>query len=189
MKNHIHLSLIFSYLLLCAQDVDATDISCPAAFEKITSDVEFDSYKVNDGMGSSSKPTTPDVRLGRAHLYRTVIREGAKAGPNFAGKFTIVQIGCGAATVCLAIVDATSGKVYFPPELVSAEALLVDTGESNVSILNYRKESNLLIVIGSPNEQSKRAGISYYVWEKRKLKLIRYVPAEKFCGAPDKTRF
>lgn len=110
-------------------------------------------------------------------------------GPNFAGHYTIIPIGCGAATVCVAIADAATGHVYFPPELRSAEALLVDTGGVEVETLNFRPDSRLLIVAGSPNEQPRRAGISYYVWRSGRLSLIRYTPAAALCGLPVSTRF
>lgn len=110
-----------------------------------------------------------------------MIREEAKQGPNFAGHFTIVHIGCGAGTVCPAIIDVKTGIVYFPPELLSAEALLMDTGDTDVDTLNYRRNSRLLIVAGTPNENRKNEGMSSYLWRSGKLKLIRFVPSVKLC--------
>jgi hypothetical protein len=45
------------------------------------------------------------------HKFRTVLRQGAKDGPNFAGHYTIIQHGCG--TMCQVnwIVDAKTGKI------------------------------------------------------------------------------
>jgi hypothetical protein len=128
------------------------------------------------------QPVAPKLKKGRAHLYRTAIREEAKQGPNFAGHFTIARIGCGAATVCPAIIDVNTGSVFFPPELLSAEALLMDTGDTDVDTLNYRRDSRLLIVAGSPNENLKNKGMSYYLWRSGKLSLLRFVPSVKLCG-------
>lgn len=72
---------------------------------------------------------------------------------------------------------------------MSAEALLVDTGSAQVDTLTYRRNSRLLAVVGSPNEQAERAGISYYVWQFGKLKLVRFLPAFKLCGLPETTKF
>lgn len=166
-----------------------SELSCPAPFNQLLSDSVFSRYVVPAARARRSKTAPPEVRAGRARLYRTAIREGARGGPDFAGEFTIIPIGCGAATICLAIADAKTGKVYFPSELKSVEALLVDTGSLNVHTLNYRRNSRLLIVVGSPNEQRKRAGISYYIWSAGRLRLIRFVPAAGLCGLPKTTQF
>ena len=166
----------------------ATIPVCTAPFNKMLSDSAFDNYAVH----LTSKIThaaPPNVKSGRAHLYRTVIKDEAKLGPNFADHYTIIGIGCGAATTCLAIADAWYGNVYFPPILKSAEALLVDTGKINVETLNYRRDSRLLIVVGSPNEKNDRAGISYYIWQSKRLTLIRFIPASTLCGLPASTQF
>ncbi|MBD8873817.1 hypothetical protein [Rhodanobacter sp. DHB23] len=161
---------------------------CPAPFAKLLSFDVFHDQAVRLTRKIAS-PTPPDVKEGRAYLYRTVIKEEAKLGPNFADHYTIIRIGCGAATTCLAIADAKSGHVYFPPDLESVEALLVDTGRINVDTLNYRRDSRLLVVVGSPNEKNDRAGISYYTWQSEKLKLIRFIPAATLCGLPASTQF
>ena len=41
------------------------------------------------------KPAPVMLYSKRARLYRTVLREGAKEGPNFAGHYTIVTWGAG----------------------------------------------------------------------------------------------
>jgi hypothetical protein len=62
-----------------------------------------------------STPTSVVLNSKRARLYRTVLREGTKKGPNFAGHFTIVTWGAGLGVFSVAVVDARTGKVYFPP--------------------------------------------------------------------------
>jgi hypothetical protein len=96
-------------------------------------------------------PAAPDVSRGQAHLYRTVIRLGARKVPNFAGHYTLIKIGCGAATTCIAIADTLSGKVVFPPQLRSVSAMLVDTGDAEADTLNFRRDSNLIVAIGTIN--------------------------------------
>jgi len=162
--------------------------SCPAPFSRLLGDQVFRDYAVHV-TPDRRQPVRPDVRSGRAHLYRTRIGEEAEQGPNFADRYTIIQIGCGAATLCIAIADARTGHVYFPPELRSAEALLVDTGGVEIDTLSFRRDSRLLIVVGSPNEQPRRAGISYYTWRSGRLSLIRFTPAAELCGLPPSTQF
>ena len=162
--------------------------SCPAPFARLLGDRVFRGYAVHV-TPNRPRPVQPDVRSGRARYYRTRIREGAGEGPNFADRYTIIRIGCGAATLCVAIADATTGHVYFPPELRSVEALIVDTGRVEVDTLNFRRDSRLLIVVGSPNEQRRRAGISTYTWRSGRLNLVRFTPAAELCGLPASMQF
>lgn len=153
---------------------------CFAAFDKLLANDVFDDYPAPIA-AKASPPVAPLVDRGQAHRYRTVLREGAKLGPNFAGHYTIIEIGCGAAIVCPAIMDAKTGRVFFPPELKSAEALLMDTGETNVDALNYRPDSRLLIIVGTPNENLKNEGMTYYVWRSDKLTRLRFTAKAKLC--------
>src|SRR4051812_16720645 len=82
-----------------------------------------------------------------APTFRTVLREGAKAGPNFAGHYTVVTFGCGTECQRLAIVDARSGFVYFPPQTQPNSYLMV-TDQSPP--FQYRLDSELLILTGAP---------------------------------------
>lgn len=186
------LTIGFSIALLCTphpgDTAQGSVPACPARFSTLLADSIFRGYAVR-ATTRVPRLVEPNVRSGRARLYRTRIREGAAQGPNFAGHYTIIPIGCGAATVCVAIVDATTGHVYFPPGLSSAEALIVDTAGLNLETLNFRRGSSLLIVVGSPNEQRRRAGISYYTWRSDRLDLIRFIPVAQLCGLSASTRF
>src|SRR3979411_2057426 len=63
----------------------------------------------------------PDVSQGQAHRYRTILREGAKQPPDFAGYFKIVRWGCGACCTEFAILDLKTGRVFFPGFTVVCE--------------------------------------------------------------------
>ncbi len=71
--------------------------------------------------------SAPDARM-----FRTRLRAGAAEGPNFAGDQTVVTWGCGTNCQVVAIVDARSGRVYFP-------GIISETG------LAFRRDSRLLI--------------------------------------------
>lgn len=184
----IALALFHTSLLGADNTAQAVTPLCPAPFAKLLSDEVFKAHAVHSDRHKII-PAPPNVKSGRSYMYRTMIKEGARLGPNFAGQYTIIRIGCGAATTCVAIVDAKSGKVYFPSQVVSVEALLVDTGSMDVRTLNYRRDSSLLVVVGSPNENRKRAGISYYEWKSGILSLVRFISASKICGLPESTQF
>src|ERR1041385_7981990 len=66
--------------------------------------------------------TTAKVNLRshpKARMFRTMLRLGAKDGPNFAGYYTVVTWGCGSDCMQVAVVDCRTGRVYFAPFTVS----------------------------------------------------------------------
>lgn len=121
----------------------------------------------------------PDVKSREgARMFRTAIRRGAKDGPNFAGHYTVVGWGCGAGCQAFALVDANSGKVYFPPNLATFDNNnVVYDGPEGVDerLIKYRKNSRMLIIIGGINEEPGLRGISYFIWAHNKLRRIRFV--------------
>ena len=154
---------------------------CPAPWSALLSKEVFGRHALK-ALVRRSPSVPPDVRSGQAHYYRTAIRAVAK-GADFAGHCTIVRIGCGATTACLAIADTLDGKVFFPRELVGATALLVDSPDQ-VDIFNYRVDSRLFVVVGIPNEDAAREGASYFIWQNDRLRLIRFISAATLCSMP-----
>jgi len=154
---------------------------CSAPFDALLGKEVFDTQAVPTP-AMTTTPTAPIVKHGMARLFRTVLREGAKQPPNFAGHYTIIEIGCGAGTRCPAILDAETGKVFFPPELKVAEALMMDTGPGDFETLNYRLDSRLLVVVGTANENYGQEGVYSYVWRDERLTLFRFLPAAEICG-------
>lgn len=60
----------------------------------------------------SGEPAPPDLSSDRAARdFATAIADGAHAGPNFAGHYTVVQWSCGEACRHFVIVDALSGRI------------------------------------------------------------------------------
>jgi hypothetical protein len=119
----------------------------------------------------NGKPAPVKLSTAEARRYRTVIREGAREGPNFAGHYTIVTWGCGAGCVQFAIVDAKTGAVYSPRFYVAARVHFDEETQQPDEPLQFRIGSKLLIVSGSPNE--KNEGIYYYSWDGKRLALIK----------------
>ena len=85
--------------------------------------------------------------------------------------------GAGAGGLGWAIVDTETGKVFHPASLQFTDNLLVDDAlyAPEGSLVKYRLDSRLLIVIGGINETNKSRGISYFLWEAGVLKRIRFV--------------
>jgi hypothetical protein len=119
----------------------------------------------------------PDVKtLLRSRQYRTMIREGGKEGPNFAGHYTIIQWGCGAACVSYAIIDARSGEVFHPAALQNIDQFQVDIDtpeQPDAEMLQFNLKSRLIVAYGATD--LKHRGISYFDWHDNQLSLLRFV--------------
>jgi hypothetical protein len=125
----------------------------------------FEDYRATESF--KGKPAAPVLRTSEDRMYRTRIREGTATGPNFAGYLTIVEWGCGAGCVSIAVVDARTGAVYRAP----FRALSTETAEA----LEYKLDSRMLLVRGCPEEAN--CGSYYYEWTGSAFRLIRKIPA------------
>lgn len=163
---------------------------CNADFAQLLGDEVFREYAV-PVTARRSPPAEPDVSRGKPRLYRTVIREQARRGPNFAGHYTIISIGCGSASTCLAIADAITGEVFFPANLKGVGDLLVmiPRGPDDYDRLNFRRDSRLLVVRGAPDSDLERVGLSYFEWRDARLNLVRYIPAGELCGLSEEEQY
>lgn len=105
-----------------------------------------------------------------ARRLRTVLREGAARGPNFAGHYALVQWGCGSACQSFAIVDLRTVRVTFTPRPLSVGA-------------DYRLDSELLVVdppegwlesygADATDAVGGNAASYYYRWDGRRLILL-----------------
>ena len=139
----------------------------------------FEQFAVRESF--TGQPAAPDVRSHpMSRLFRTMIREGAKRGPNFAGHYTIVFWGCGTGCRSLAIVNARNGKVYHPSNLSAVDNGNVAFEEFEApglddGLFQFRQDSKLIRVVGGINEDDKLRGISWFVWDKERLRRIRFV--------------
>jgi hypothetical protein len=105
-----------------------------------------------------------------------MIREGGKEGPNFAGHYTIIQWGCGAACVSYAIIDARSGEVFHPAALQNIDQFQVDIDtpeQPDAEMLQFNLKSRLIVAYGATD--LKHRGISYFDWHDNQLSLLRFV--------------
>ena len=114
-----------------------------------------------------------------ARSYRTRLREGAKEGPNFAGHYTVVYWGCGSDCRIFAVVDAKTGKVYFPPDIRAISRVPSQEEEP----IQYRDNSRLLVIAGEVwpgGGQWRREATYFYEWRGGGLRLIRRTPLKKY---------
>lgn len=136
-------------------------------------------YPVRKSEYFKGKPAAPKLRSKRAKTYRTVIREGAKSGPNFAGRYTIVTWGAGLGVYSMAVVDAKTGEIYFPPFKTVGNTSYglpyLDKGNNPA----FRIDSKLFAVGGCPSQRDEcsddKYGLYLYAFDKGKFKLVRFV--------------
>jgi hypothetical protein len=107
-----------------------------------------------------------------AWQWRSRLREGARAGPNFADHFTVIAWGCGTDCTQIAIVDSWSGAVFFPRLLNSLHAANVHDKVHEEGTLRFRRDSRLLIAVGMPNEDTLLRGVFYFEWTGNDLRLV-----------------
>ncbi|WP_051294103.1 hypothetical protein [Pseudoduganella violaceinigra] len=130
-----------------------------------------------------ARPYTGPVAAVRLHgdhearLYRSRLREAAKSQhPNFAGHFILAHWGCGSGCSMNKIIDARSGKVFHPAGVESNVVVNIDDSFfDNGGTLRYRPDSRLLVLIGDPEEDENRRGISFFEWTGTRMKLLRHV--------------
>ena len=131
-------------------------------------------YPVPESELYKGKPAPVLLDSKRARLYRTVLREGAKAGPNFSGHYTIVTWGAGLGVFSMAVVDAKTGKVYFPPfkEVgnTSYGLPLIDKGNNPA----WRIDSRLFAFVGIPDANNKGMGMYVFSFKQSRFRLVYF---------------
>ncbi len=136
-------------------------------------------YRITDAK-FSGKPAQPVLKTAQDREFRTVIRDAAAKGPNFAGHYTIAQWGCGAGCVSIVVVDAANGAIYRAPFRVLGWDMRKYEGkyasnDDKFEPLAFRLDSRLLIARGCPEE----ANCASYFWEwtGSQFKLITKIPS------------
>jgi hypothetical protein len=114
-----------------------------------------------------------------------------KKGPNFAGKYTIAQWGCGTSCIGIAVINEETGTVYDGPFrfLQYDGSMKYSDGTYSLSDdfepIGYRQDSRLLIVRGCPDSESYTGcAVFYYEWQERRFRLIEKLPASRVAVRP-----
>lgn len=112
-----------------------------------------------------------------ANMFRTNLRNAAKDGVNFAGHFILTTWGCGTGCSQTAIIDARSGKVFFPKELEGAGFGFCDLSDDAEPIVS-RADSRLLVLSGFKGgdleTENTPCGIYYLEWTGAKFKQVNF---------------
>ena len=141
----------------------------------------------------------PILATQQERLYRTRIRNGVqfgegvervqgeleRPGPNFAGHYIIVEIGCGSPCVLMAIVDAKTGRIHNPP-MSTGLGITNLGGYPWLPGIEFRLDSDLMIMRPCANDGPVYD--HYFLWTDNRWKLIRKVKQEPESVQPDRGR-
>ena len=135
----------------------------------------FADYPVREVYRGRIAPVILDTK--RARMFRSRLREDSRGGPNFAGHYTVVFWGCGTGCAQVAVVDARTGRVYWPPLDYTDIPDMPEEGEDKASAAarhrNFRPDSRLLVL--TRNHYDSRGGYTayYYLFDKNRFRLLR----------------
>ena len=122
----------------------------------------FEEYAADTTFRGSPAPVdlTSDPE---ARRHRSVLTQGARSGPNFAGYVTVVQRGCGSPCQAQTLIDARTGRI-------------LATVTTNLGA-TYRRNSRLLIANPTDSSGCYVVGCAYcrpiyYEWTGRTLDSI-----------------
>jgi hypothetical protein len=117
----------------------------------------------------------------QARMFRTRLREDSRTGPNFAGHYTVVIWGCGSGCAQMGVVDARTGRVYFPP----LEYMDIPDMEDERARW-FRPDSKLLVL--TRNHYDGQGGYTayYYLFDDNRFRLLRKAE-EHWPATPDES--
>ncbi|MCA1615878.1 MAG: hypothetical protein LC800_17610 [Acidobacteria bacterium] len=167
------LTLLLAALLLAAPATPAAPAESrarrggSARAQRGESDPAFGSYPAADRFAGTPAPVR--LRTRRDRVFRTRLREDSRAGPNFAGRYTVVYWGCGTGCAQAAVVDAVTGLVYWPP-LDYVDIPDPDGAEYGPG---YRLDSKLLVLTRSRYDAEASYTAYFYVFDRNRFRLVR----------------
>lgn len=166
-------------------------VSCVAGFGQRTPTFAQYSAKVE-----KIRNISVDLKSHRnARMYRTNLRNAAKEGVNFAGHYILTGWGCGTNCLEWAIIDARTGRVFFPKEFEGVGFGFCDlpknampgdtpkTTEDNNGPL-YSKANSRMVVLtgftgGGIDNRRAKCGNFFFEWTGTMLRQLKLVPGKR----------
>ena len=152
-----------------ADAAPASDTSAVAALRA----ADFAAYPAEAFTGERRMPDfNGAAREYRA--YRTLLSDGAAQGPNFAGRFALVQIGCGAGCNAIYQIDLATGGVT---EITFAPSVIEIDNRADSALLKARW-------FIAPREVNGAWMCHYenFVWRDAQLNSLGQAEADGGCG-------
>lgn len=162
----IFIFTLFAFLLLQPQTVFAQSEHLPCFAEYPAQVYQGETA----ALALSSDPN--------AERFHSQLAQAAQQKPNFAGHYILTSWGCGAFCQTISIVDAQTGKVYFPTPMSIDKKYLVGW-----SVDRFVPNSKLLLLVAQftsiPRDQPSALdgpfhnAILYYKWENNHLVFLQ----------------
>lgn len=154
-----------------------------------TSEPRFEKYAVAVWRGKVMPLNLRSHTLARK--YRTLLgRQVKEEGVNFSGHYTLATVGCGTGCSISAIIDARTGRAFFPNELLGWTGIVGDyEAPEGEEPWTYRAGSRLLRLVGRPNigkageERYGPSGIYHYEWTGNHLRLVKFTHVGSYPDA------
>ncbi|MET0622506.1 MAG: hypothetical protein ABW250_05970 [Pyrinomonadaceae bacterium] len=128
----------------------------------------FEDYPAGDVYRGPIAPVRLDSR--QARMFRSRLREGSRGGPNFAGRYTVVIWGCGTGCAQMGVVDAVTGRVYFPPvEYMD----ILDMEDAEARAQWFRPDSRLLRITRDYYDGRGGYKAYYFLFDRGRFRLLR----------------
>ena len=158
----------------------------PPRFEDYPVTAVFSGTPASPKIVPSSKQDMDKIRNGVEKGWGVFHGNEEKLGTNFAGHFILIKWSCGSTCLEMAIVDAKTGDVFSPPDTTNCNVSfnllhnLTYPGKATQSPeVQFRVDSNLLIIKSNSFGFSQLPSTSYYLWQGNRWTLLRIVPLQK----------
>jgi len=160
-RRLFRVALVFTIIVVCEGKLNvAAQTGIP----------RFSDYPVRDRYAGK---TAPLVLSGEARMFRTRLKDAARGKPNFAGHFIVTTWGCGTECIGGAIIDAKTGRVFMLPFTLCCWA--PGTVDENFKPVEFRLNSNLLVLAGTRNEKDGDYATRFYRFQNNRLVLLKTV--------------
>lgn len=124
----------------------------------------FDQFKVEVSNVKMSKELVVDTDF--AKKYQKILLKEFDLGPNFANNFRLVVMNCDKICKRIIIINNTNGKIFDPNLSIDGSPAWIKG-----DIVQFKKESRLLIMQGCLNEDNKKCGHHEYSWDGENFKM------------------
>jgi hypothetical protein len=168
MTTSFHARAVPVALALCVCAAASSAFGAGAQARKARPAPRFEDYPVR----GVYKGPVARVRLEsrKARMFRTVLREDSRGGPNFAGHYAVVVWGCGTGCAQMGVVDSKTGSVYFPPvEYMD----IPETDDAEARARFFRIDSKLLVITQNHYDTERTYTAYYFLFDDNRFRLLR----------------
>jgi hypothetical protein len=113
-----------------------------------------------------------------ARTFKTRLTQALKGRPNFAGHFIVTTWGCGTGCQVGAVIDASTGRVFWLPFPVGQTSEV----DEDFRPVEFRLDSKLIIFSGVRVDRDEPEGARFYKFEDGRFKFLKFIKREAGGG-------